>query len=584
MVLQLSPSHIPTITAGNLFARLTQDETLNVRWVTPADPVLYSVYNRVYADIVVRQLAIAKAVDSVGVSLSHLTTFPFVIPALVGDGTSIVNVPQAWIWDMQASVPATWENLRLAKIVRVSGENTETTDSISYTGKLRLIFSANKRGFTAEHSLFYVDYTINSPLTYQLCRIALATSDIDADAVTTAETDSSTISGFVEFKTLDQSVGENQTFLNLLAPPSVLTDEDDNGEYDSPAIYEVIDSDAGGPTASDDFALSALNHGTGLLTYSAWNSIPSAYNDIQSWIESVNYPYDDDANRLSTTSVRIPNGLFREFNIAAPAGDQYTGDTSGLTYPVYVSRIEAVGTTEETIRYYFATFGVDDSDPSVAPIEFATLDLSKGMIAGEVVSIIPLTDLFGVNNELFQQGFGRGHVVLSNKWSDDIAEINDFFDSFSTLIASPRDISFPQANTRVSAFGVSRVPKYIPTKGQSQALAGTTSKLSDPIAPSESNLFVTEQDQGLGNQIDLEAVPGITPTSAIQRYGYSGSLCHRVIKMIVVASESDDQTDDFYDVHVLPRLTELLGRAPIFGDVWYDGLAFKTYNGDTWQT
>ncbi len=206
------------------------------------------------------------------------------------------------------------------------------------------------------------------------------------------------------------------------------------------------------------------------------------------------------------------------------------------------------------------------------------------MLEGEVVSIVPLTDLFGAEDELFQQGFGRGHVVLSSKWSDDVSEINDFFDSFSTLIASPRDISFPQANTRVSAFGISRVPKYAPTKGQSQAMVGTTSRLTSPISPSESNLFVTEQDQGLGNQVDLEAVPGVSPTSAIERYGYSGSLCHRIVKMIIVASEADDQTDTFYNTHVLPRLTELLGRAPIFGDVWYDGLTFKTFNGDTWQT
>ena len=36
----INPSLVPTIAPGNLFQALTTDSTLNVRWITPTDPVL----------------------------------------------------------------------------------------------------------------------------------------------------------------------------------------------------------------------------------------------------------------------------------------------------------------------------------------------------------------------------------------------------------------------------------------------------------------------------------------------------------------------------------------------------------------
>jgi hypothetical protein len=80
----------------------------------------------------------------------------------------------------------------------------------------------------------------------------------------------------------------------------------------------------------------------------------------------------------------------------------------------------------------------------------------------------------------------------------------------------------------------------------------------------------------------MEAQVGITPNSAIQRYGYTGSLCHRVVKLIVLGDELGSDPN-FYDNQILPRLNILLGRDPVFGDVWYNGTRFVTYNGDTWQ-
>lgn len=100
--------------------------------------------------------------------------------------------------------------------------------------------------------------------------------------------------------------------------------------------------------------------------------------------------------------------------------------------------------------------------------------------------------------------------------------------------------------------------------------------------PSTDNRYVTELDQGLGNQVDLEAVAGIVSNASIDRYGYSGSLCHKMIKMVIDATDLGNDTT-FYTNEILPRLTALLGRAPQFGDYWFDGTRFKIFNGDTWQ-
>ena len=111
---------------------------------------------------------------------------------------------------------------------------------------------------------------------------------------------------------------------------------------------------------------------------------------------------------------------------------------------------------------------------------------------------------------------------------------------------------------------------------------GSTSRRTTPISPSYDNRFVCEQDQGLGNQVDLEAVPGVVPNAAIDRYGFSGSLTHKIIKLVVDADQlGNDST--FYDTQLLPRLRALLGRDPQFGDFWYNGTRLMFNNGDSWQ-
>jgi hypothetical protein len=534
--------------------------------------------------LAVRQLVIAKSVDTLNLSLGNRANFPFVIQPQVASGTTAVDIPPQWIWDFHASMPRKWENLRLAKIKRISGQNGAT---VGYSGWLRLIFTASVEGSSNEVSIFSADYQIDSVLTYQLVRLSIVGSIEEATAISPSE--SETVAGFLTFRTLDTTLTNVVDFLDLVAPPSDTTDSDSDGYFDSPATYELVDSVPGGASISDDFSTTAMSHGTGLMSDSTFNTIPPLDSDIQSWIQAFNYPFDADANLTSITGITIPVGLFNEFDIVAPAGDQPTGDTSGLFYPVWISRIERVDTSGTQLRFYFATYNVTDVEtggaPSTTPVEFATLDLLQSYAANEIVEIIPIDNLLlqtGADAADFIQGFGRGHVKLSSLWDRTTSTVDDFFDEFDVIADDPADTEFSQGSTRIGPFGLSRVPKYSPTIGQSRALRGSSARRTIPLNPSEDNRYVTEADQGVGNQIDLESQSGITPNASIDRYGYSGSLAHKIVKLVINADALGDDAS-FYDDEVLPRLTILLGRSPQFGDFWYNGTRLMFFNGDTWQ-
>lgn len=528
----------------------------------------------------------AKALDNVELQLGHQTLFPFVVQPRVASGTTAVDVPLQWIWDIHASLPQKWENLRLAKIKRLAGENGETA---GYSGWLRLIFTAQVENSTTEVAILYADYQIDSNLTYQLVRLNAVDSTEESSAIASGEAE--TVTGFITFQTLDTTLTDNQAFLDLVEPPSDGTDANSDGLFDNPAIYEIVDTIAGGASISNDFSTQALSHGTGLLTDGAWNAIPQLDSDIQSWITSFNYPFDSDANRTSIDGITIPNGLFREFDITAPAGDQPSGDVSGMFYPVYISRIEKVGTTSTgQLRLYFATFNITDTEtggsPSTEPIEFASLDLLQSAGPGEIVEIVPVSDLLlatGSDASDFEQHFGRGHVVLSSVWGGTTTTVDDFFAEFDEIVDTPADTEFSSSSTRISSFGISRVPKYVPTIGQSRALTGSTARFTTPINPGYDNRYICELDQGVGNEVDLEAQAGIVSNTNIDRYGYSGALAHKIIKLVINA-ENLGSDSDFYDTHVLPRLQILLGRDPQFGDFWYNGTRLMFFNGDTWQS
>jgi len=577
----IDPTLVPTINPGSLFDRLTTDTQLNIRWYVPIDPVSSAALNRPIGDIALRQLILAKTLDTINLRLGHQALFPFLVTPQIIDGTTIADIPASWIWDMHVSLPQKWERVRLARIRRISGLNPSSssgTEIADYTGLIRLIFTAQERGSTTEIAVFQVDYQIESDLSYQEGkRISIPTTE----PINLPSGESETVGGYITFRTLDTSDTTVQSFLDLVTPPIDTSAVNSNGLYISPITIEVRDTSAGGTGVAGDYDFVAVSHGTGLLTLSAFNPIPALDSDISTWLETFNYPFDATASLTSSnaTGVIIPSGMFREFNVVAPSPDRPTGDVSGANYPVYINRIERLDAVSDNLKIYFATFNVETT--SIVPIEFATMTLSRTMDAGRIVPIIPTENLFPTNvgNNNWIQGFGEGHALLSDMWSGAASEIANFFDAFLPIIDEPPQALFTEESTRMSSFGISRVPKYAPTTGQAGALRGSRAGSNDPTL---TNRYVVEDDQGRGTQVDF-ATHAQLPTDKrenadIERFGYTGSLIHHMVNLCINASGEDHD----YDVDILPRLRILFNRNPIFGDIWYDGTRFKIFNGDSW--
>jgi hypothetical protein len=574
----IDPSLVPCVAPGSLFSRFTVDPTINIRWFVPVDPVTNTVLNRPIADVALRQLILAKTVDALNLRLGHQALFPFLTQAQVSNGTQDIDVPPSWMWDMQVSLPQRWERLRLAKLKRLSG-----TNSSEYTGYIRLIFTAQEQGSTQEVAVLQADYLINSDLTYQIVRVSVPSSS--EEPVVLPDAESETVGGFITFRTLDMTDAGVQAFYEVVSPPDDTSAVDSQGFYTSPRVININDSVPGGSGVTGDYDFVAVSHGTGLLTLSAWNPIPSVDSTVSTWLATFNYPYESTATLQASnaTNVTIPAGLFKEFNLTAPAGDEPTSDVSGNFHPVYVNRITREDVTADTLKFWFATFNVES--PSLVPIEFASLTLQRSMTRDQRVAIVPEENLFPTKagDSSWQQGFGEGHVALSDVWGTTTVSdtINSFFDNFLAIIDDPPQAIFTKEATLLSSYGLSRVPQHIPTTGQSEALKGSRDGVSDPKA---TNRYVVELDQGLGDQVDFATSTQLPEERRenpdIERYGFTGALAHRCVKMVLNTSgENHDYNND-----VLPRLTILLGRAPEFGDFWWDGTTLKFFNGDTWVT
>lgn len=578
---QINYNLIPTKVPGTLFSSLSGgDQNLQVQYFVALEPVYYEVLNRPLKDLEVRQMVLAKAIDTLQLSVGSRFFFPFLTQPRIVAGTTDIDLPTEVIWDMHMSFPESWDTFRLAKILRISGGNGTT----GYTGTLRFIFTASRAGSSVEVATLYADYVIDSDLTYQLIRMQPVLSG-QPNLLSSDEREQ--FSGFLTFLTLDISDQEVQDLFDTLAPPSNTT-TDSLGFYLNPATYEVADSIAGGTAITGDFDFQQISHGTGLLTDSTLNTIPSQTVSSQGLLDALNYPFDGDANLISVDGVQIPSGLFSEFTLTAPAGDEPTNDTSGLFYPVWISRIQRLGTSGTSLRFYFATYNVTDSNAVQDPVEFAILDLLQTFGPDRIVEIAPINNLkryTGADSALFNQHFGRGHVKLSNIWDGTNPQIDGLYNSMTALGAIDETI-FTKSSTRIGPFGLDRTSKYIPTIGQSEALTGTTGvdRRTTPLNPSDANRYVVELDEGLGPEVDLESITGVNPNPAIQRLGYAGTRVHKAIFMCVDQALVDNSDPNFYTDEVLPRLRELLGRDPIFMDQWYDGSRLLFFNGDTWQS
>ena len=574
----IDPALVPTVNPGALFDRFTGDTQLNIRFYVPVDPVTSSALNRPLGDIALRQLILAKTLDALNIRLGHQALFPFLVQPQITTGTLNVDIPASWIWDMNAALPQKWEKVRLANVRRLSGSNP-TTGNDEYTGRIRLTFTAQEQGSTTEVAIIQADYQIDSELSFQEgVRVSIPTSE----AINLPAGESETVGGFITFRTLDTSLEEVQNFLDVVTPPMDPTQVDSNGFYLDPLVIQVRDSGAGGSGVSGDFSFVPVSHGTGLLTLNAYNPVPSLDSDVSVWISTFNYPFDVDASLTSSgsTGVIVPTGLFREFNIIAPDNDQPSGASgTSFSFPVWISRIIRVDPSADELQLIFAT--LNNESPSLVPVEFATLNLRRDYVPDQIVPIVDSENLFPnqAGNVLWKQGFGKGFVVLSDLWGGTSTSVSDFFDSFLPIIDEPPQVAFTQEATRLSSFGTSRVPSTVPTAGQSAALRGSRDGSEEPTS---TNRYIVEADQGLGTQIDFSTNTQLDPSQRqnpdIERFGYTGSLAHRLIKMVVNSS-----TDDLdYDTEIAPRLRILLGRDPVFGDIWFDGTRFKRWTGDAW--
>ena len=570
----ISPSLVPSIAPGNIFDRFTEDTTLNVRFLTAQDPVFFEATNRPMADITLRQLIIAKAIDDLNTALGAAAIFPFLIPPRVTDGSSETDVPVRLFWDMHSSVSNRWANLRLARVDRLDGENP-TGGTEGATGTLRMIFTANETTGgvtgTAEIAIFYADYEIDSTLDSQRVNLTAATADAVPGLTPLDPSETLTVGGFLTFQTLDPTGTEMAAFLELVAPG--LTGSES---------YEITD---GGSTAGAAYDTADLSHGTGLLADSAVNLILALDSDPANWIDAFNHPFGIASTLESDTpGLDIPRGLFREMDITAPAGDAATGDVSGTTFPVWINRIESDGSaTVATLIFYFATYPINPVDPSTI-VEFGSLTLQSDMVAGQVVAIVPDSNLYrDQSGSGFDQDFGRGHVTLSGLWGITGGEVDEFFTTFPIIVGTDTSATFGLAATRIAHWGVSRVPKYSPTAGQAAALEGTASDRDTSIPPSSTNKYVTSGDEGLGDSVNLDNQTGIDANPAINTFGNTATRAHALIKLVVDPSAASGTMDpDFYDDEILPRLRILLGRDPVFGDMWYNGNRFVIFNGDAW--
>lgn len=582
----INPALVPTISPGNLFNRFTTDITLNIRWVTPNDPVHFEAQNRPMVDIALRQLILAKAIDNLELRLSHQALFPFLIPPKILINSVEYDLPFSWIWDMHDSLPSKWEFLRLMKIMRISGNNHAGSTGGKPDGILRFVFSAQLKGSTQEVALFFADYNIGSLFTYQYVKISPATNyeyNIFIDS-----TEADTLAGFVIFRTLDLNDSNILSFIDLLEPPAVPTDSNSDGIFDNPTSYYFASSTAGGSTINDDFQASSLSHGTGTLVLSAFNLIPAADSDFNLWLSSNNYPFRLTATRASINGIVIPKAIFREFNIIAPSPDEPTDDSSKLNSPVWLSSIERIDTLATKLKFVFSTYSISNHGNPPIIIEFATLVLERSFLAGRIVGIETLADLYNAMTSdavNFQQGFGTGHVVLSSLWGASTGEINVFFDKFLPITDVPPLAVFTEDSGILSSFGVGRVPRTVPTLGQSEALVGTGAYRSAPLNPSGSNRFVTELDEGLGDPVDFRTLvnfpDALRENPDINPIGYSASRIHKSVVLIIdAAGKSHD-----YEKDILPRLKCLFGRNPIVFDIWWDGTYFKMYSpNNSWIT
>jgi hypothetical protein len=532
----VDPNLVPAVNPGSVFFTLTTNATLSVRWVEARDPHYFDTYNRPMADLLLRQLIIAKSLDQVG---------------------------DVWGCSATCSNPG----LRLIQVLR-NGTNDSTTSE--FTGTMRLVFGGVRDGGSELTAVYYADYTIDSSLSFQIVPVIDATESKTLYSPVVDATEHELTTGYLVFRTLDHVV-EN-TFFSSVAPAVT------SNEW---VVYEVTDTPAGGATVDGDFSFASVEHGTGVLVPSAYNLIPPVGVDEAAVLGAVNYPWRVGTNLTSINSttgnnVTILSGLFGQFMIQAPYGDRDC-QTNEDNFPVICTRIRRLDEQANNLQFFFSTYNAIVGSTSSQLIDFATLTLNRNGSRGDLIEIVPQNNLLNNSDpewQNFHQEFGSGFVILSGLWDSNVV-IDDFFNSFLDILDEPADRNFEAV---LNEFAVHRTPRTVQTVGQALAAQGSTARRHIPIHPSDSNRNVMEADQGEGDTIDF-LQEGFDENPDICNTGQTGSLAHRIVTLKI---NSSNDTNFTYEDDILPRLKRLLGRDPIFGDEWYDGTVFKKFNGETW--
>ena len=241
---------VPYISPELIFDEFTSNPTLSVRYMYTGEPPFFPILNRAPSDLEVRQLIIAKALGRLSAAFANRMLFPFLIQPKL---TDVVTVPSEIIHDMHLIVPSEYKNLRLAYVVRLSGDNPPSCTEGGYTGSVRFVFAADRGSST--YQVFCVDYLINSSLDYQRSVVSVDYSTIYG-SLGDARSDSgltSTFAGQITFKTLDSCFEYVRAFLDYVVYSG------------GPTAYIVQDN------VSGDFSSSVLAYGSGLLIDGAYN-------------------------------------------------------------------------------------------------------------------------------------------------------------------------------------------------------------------------------------------------------------------------------------------------------------------------
>ena len=257
---KFNPNIIPYISPTRLFSRLVSDASLAIRWITGRDANWFETYNRLVSDVALRQLIIAKSVDRLGQCLSNRLIFPFIMQPIL---ESSIIVPANVINDMHVTVPDNSSNLRLAYIIRLSGNNPAkwcgpTGSSIGeYSGVLRFVFTLNLDEYSEDFQVFYADYVIDSAYKQQRVKINKSYDTIYGSLSNPSSIESTfadRICGQITFNTLDVTDPEVRSFYDAVFPIT-----------GSVGIYPIANA------MPIDFGYAATTFNSGILTDSAYN-------------------------------------------------------------------------------------------------------------------------------------------------------------------------------------------------------------------------------------------------------------------------------------------------------------------------